>query len=58
MKMKKLLSTLYITTPEIYLALDGENVVILQENSEIGRAPLHNLDSIVTFGYRSERAHV
>ncbi len=51
MKMKKLLSTLYITTPEIYLALDGENVVILQENSEIGRAPLHNLDSIVTFGY-------
>lgn len=49
--MKKLLNTLYITTPDRYLSLDGENVVILSENTEIGRIPLHNLEAIVTFGY-------
>ncbi len=49
--MKKLLNTLYITTPDRYLSLDGENVVIRLEDSEIGRVPLHNLERIVTFGY-------
>ncbi|MEF2797843.1 MAG: type I-C CRISPR-associated endonuclease Cas1c [Ruminococcus sp.] len=49
--MKKLLNTLYVTTPDRYLSLDGENVVISAEGECIGRVPLHNLDSIVTFGY-------
>lgn len=49
--MKKLLNTLYITTPEMYLKLDGENVVVLQEGKEKGRVPLHNLEGIVTVGY-------
>ncbi|MBE6862163.1 MAG: type I-C CRISPR-associated endonuclease Cas1 [Ruminococcus sp.] len=49
--MKKLLNTLYITTPDRYLSLDGENVVIKHEDNEIGRVPLHNLERIVTFGY-------
>lgn len=49
--MKKLLNTLYITTTNRYLSLDGENVVILEEQEEIGRIPLHNLEGIVTFGY-------
>ncbi len=49
--MKKLLNTLYITTPNRYLSLDGENVVILSEKEEIARIPLHNLEAIVTFGY-------
>ncbi len=49
--MKKLLNTLYITTPDRYLSLDGENVVVRLEDSEIGRVPLHNLERIVTFGY-------
>lgn len=49
--MKKLLNTLYITSPDRYLSLDGENVVI-NENQEIaGRIPLHNIESIITFGY-------
>ena len=29
--MRKLLNTLYVTTPERYLALDGENVLVLEE---------------------------
>ena len=49
--MKRLLNTLYVTGTNRYLSLDGENVVVLEEREEIGRIPLHNLQSIVTFGY-------
>lgn len=50
--MKKLLNTLYITSQDSYLSLDGENVVIFEQDQEIGRIPLHNLEAIVSFGYR------
>ena len=50
--MKKLLNTLYITSENSYLALDGENVVVFEDKTEIGRLPLHNLEGIVSFGYR------
>ncbi len=49
--MKRLLNTLYITAPDRYLSLDGENVVVRNQDEEIGRIPLHNLEAIVTFGY-------
>jgi CRISPR-associated protein Cas1 len=49
--MKKLLNTLYITSPNRYLSLDGENVVVFEDKSEIGRVPLHNLEAIMTYGY-------
>ena len=49
--MRKLLNTLYITNPDYYLALDGENVVVKFNDDEIGRLPLHNIDGIVTMGY-------
>ena len=49
--MKRLLNTLYVTSGNKYLSLDGENVVVLEEQKEIGRVPLHNLQDIVTFGY-------
>ena len=48
--MKKLLNTFYVTIPDAYLSLDGENIVIRQDNEELRRVPLHNLESIVTFG--------
>lgn len=50
--MKKLLNTLYITSEDSYLSLDGENVVVLEKEKEMGRIPLHNLEAIVSFGYR------
>ena len=50
--MKKLLNTLYVTSEDSYLSLDGENVVVSDKGSEIGRLPLHNLEGIVSFGYR------
>lgn len=49
--MKRLLNTLYITNPDYYLSLDGLNIVVTEKNIEIGRVPLHNLESIITFGY-------
>lgn len=50
--MKKLLNTLYVTSEDSYLSLDGENIVVLDKEREIGRLPLHNLEGIVSFGYR------
>ena len=49
--MRTMGNTLYVTTPEAYLSLDGENVVVLKEQEQLGRIPLHNLEGIVTFGY-------
>ena len=49
--MKRLLNTLYVTSENKYLSLDGENVVVLEDQKEIGRIPLHNLQAIITFGY-------
>ncbi|WP_138494919.1 type I-C CRISPR-associated endonuclease Cas1c [Paenibacillus pinistramenti] len=49
--MKKLLNTLFVTTPDSYLHLDGENIVIKNEDSILGRFPLHNLEGVCTFGY-------
>lgn len=49
--MRKLLNTLYVLSPERYLALEGENVLVLEEQETIARFPLHNLEAIVTFGY-------
>lgn len=49
--MKKLLNTLFITQPDVYLSLDGDNVILLKEQEKLGRLPLHNLESIVAFGY-------
>ena len=49
--MRKLLNTLYVMTPESYLALDGETISIRREDQPEARVPLHNLEGIVTFGY-------
>ncbi len=48
--MKKLLNTLYVINPNSYLSLDGENVVVQQEEGQ-KRVPLHILERIITFGY-------
>ncbi|MFD3448244.1 type I-C CRISPR-associated endonuclease Cas1c [Microbacteriaceae bacterium 4G12] len=49
--MKKLLNTLFVTSPDVYLSLDGENIVVKRENEVAGRYPLHNLEAICTFGH-------
>lgn len=47
--MRQLLNTLYITNPDVYLGLRGENIIILHDDKNIGRFPLHNLESVVVF---------
>ena len=49
--MRKLLNTLYVTTPEAYLSKDGLNVVVSVDKEEQFRVPVINVESIVTFGY-------
>lgn len=49
--MRKMLNTLYITTPEAYLSKDGQNIVISVKQEEIFRIPSINVEGIVTFGY-------
>ena len=49
--MKPLLNTLFVNQDEAYLALDGGNVVVLREDRELARFPLHNFEQITTFGY-------
>lgn len=49
--MRKLLNTLYVTTPEAYLSKDGLNIVVSIKNEEIFRIPIVNIEGIVTFGY-------
>ena len=49
--MRKLLNTLYVTTPESYVSRDGENVVVKVAESEKLRIPVHNIEGIVCFGY-------
>ena len=49
--MKKLLNVLYITVPNAYLALDGENIIVRKDEEIAMRMPFHNLENIICFGF-------
>ncbi len=49
--MRYLLNTLFVTSEDIYLSLDGENVVANRGNEAVARYPLHTLSGILTFSY-------
>lgn len=49
--MRHLLNTLFVTSEDAYLSLDGENVVVNRERQEVGRFPLHTLTAILSFSY-------
>ena len=49
--MKHLLNTLYIMSEDIYLSLDGENVVANKDRQIAARYPLHTLQNIISFSY-------
>src|SRR5574344_2154811 len=50
--MKHLLNTLFVLTPETYLSLENENVVVNLESDILGRFPLHTLEQLYYFGYK------
>ena len=48
--MKPLLNTLFVNQDEAYLALDGGNVVVVREEKELARFPLHNFERMTSCG--------
>ena len=50
--MKKFLNTLYITTEDAYLSLNGETVDVIFGDSSHKQIPLHTLNNIVSFSYK------
>lgn len=50
--MKHLENVLYITSPEAFLSLDGETILVKKDEQPPTRLPLHNLENIVCFNYQ------
>jgi CRISPR-associated protein Cas1 len=48
--MRRLLNTIYVTSEDAWLRKDGANLVVDVSGDERGRAPLHMLEGIVSFG--------
>lgn len=48
--MRRMLNTIYVTSEDAWLRKDGANLVVEIEGVERGRAPLHMLEGIVSFG--------
>lgn len=49
--MRHIQNTLYITLPDVYLAVSGENIIVKQDDSILVRYPFHNIEDIVLFSY-------
>lgn len=49
--MKILLNTLYVTTPDAYLRLEGQTLCVMVEQEKRLQLPLHHLGGIVAFGH-------
>lgn len=49
--MRHLLNTLFVTSEDIYLSLDGENIVANRGKEAVARYPLHTLSGILSFSY-------
>ena len=49
--MKQLFNTLYILSEDLYLSLDGENIVVNRAGKAVNRYPLHTLQNIVSCSY-------
>ncbi|GHT06619.1 CRISPR-associated endonuclease Cas1 1 [Endomicrobiia bacterium] len=48
--MKKLFSTLYVSTQGAYISKERENIVVSLQSKELFRAPIHLINSVVCFG--------
>ena len=48
--MRRMLNTIYVSSEDAWLRKDGENLVVEVDGAERGRAPLHMLDGVVSFG--------
>lgn len=56
--MRKLLNTLFITSEQAYLTLDGETVCVEIQKKKVGQFPLHTLEGIISFLIMEQRRHL
>lgn len=49
--MKKLMNTLYVMSEDVYLGIDGENVIVKRDDEILMRVPIHNIEAIIAFNY-------
>lgn len=49
--MRRLLNTIYVTNENLYLSLDGENIVCQLEGKNVFRVPFDNVENIICFSY-------
>lgn len=50
--MRALLNTLFVTSEDAWLALEGDNIVVQKDGAVAGRFPLHTLESVLCFTYK------
>lgn len=50
--MRKLLNTLFITSEDAFLSLEGETVCVEINQKKVGQFPLHTLESILCFSHQ------
>ena len=56
--MKRIDNTLFVFSENVYLSLDGENVVISHNKTVLGRFPFHNLEGISVFSHATASANL
>ena len=49
--MKKLMNTLYLTSEDVYLGIEGESVTVKRGDEIVLRVPIHNIEAIIAFNY-------
>ncbi|OZG64007.1 type I-C CRISPR-associated endonuclease Cas1c [Bifidobacterium eulemuris] len=50
--MRQLLNTLFVTTEDVYLSLENDNVVVHQDDQILAKVPLRSIESILCFSYK------
>jgi len=51
--MKRHLNTLYITLPDAFIRKEGMTFVVEVEKKKALQAPVHTIENIVCFGFKS-----
>jgi CRISPR-associated protein Cas1 len=47
--MRKLLNTIYVTTPDIFISKEGETILFQKNGEKLMQLPSHNIEGIVIF---------
>lgn len=45
------MNTLYVTSKDVFLGIEGESVIIKKDDEVLMRVPIHNIEAIVAFNY-------